>query len=124
MKNIKVSFLHPAYIFQFKIELCIYENTNMLSIDPRKVMSMFAEITSILILTAEEKNALDSLSIGTPNIIQLSKRSSSASTPRHCKAEKKSTILVRIVLNISLISKTVYALKLNTCTNANSYTSY
>lgn len=55
MKNIKVSFHHTHHIYKFKLDLNVYENSNMLNIDPRKSMATFQGIVNKLIVTTEEK---------------------------------------------------------------------
>lgn len=55
MKNIKVSFHHTYHIYKFKLDLHVYENSNMLNIDARKTTATFQSIVNTLILTIEEK---------------------------------------------------------------------
>jgi hypothetical protein len=51
MKNIKLSFHHPNFIYNFKIDLHISDVINMLSMDPHKIIHKFNTIFNVLILT-------------------------------------------------------------------------
>lgn len=42
MRNIKISFHHRNYIFKFKVDLNVADNSNMFSMDPRKINESFA----------------------------------------------------------------------------------
>lgn len=45
MRNIKISFHHRSHIYKFKVDLNVADNSNMFSIDPRKINEAFAHQT-------------------------------------------------------------------------------
>jgi hypothetical protein len=78
MRNIKLTFEHPNYIYPFKISLF---NSN----DPERIHQVHTNevlnnIRHQLILTSEEEKILDSLSIGKLSTMQDSKPNCSTST--------------------------------------------
>lgn len=76
MKNLKVSFHHPSYIYKFKVELNVLEDTNMFCIDPHRTIEQYNRIISHLILTVEEKIVFETLSLGKTILKQLLRVSS------------------------------------------------
>ena len=52
MKNLKVTFQHPDYIYGFKLDLHVLETTNMINLNANSINEKFAEIKLRLILSS------------------------------------------------------------------------
>lgn len=64
MRNIKLTFEHPCYIYPFKLNL--FHSTELERISYSQTEEAVKRIRQHLILTSEEEKIFDTLSIGTP----------------------------------------------------------